>query len=294
MKKLILILTLIFALALCFVACEELGDNSDEGQSQNALSGGASETEEATTEGKIFTEISTDDEKGRELRAELVRVLELKDGFVTPVIGSLEEKIDRTLYNGQKMTHVQFDSSKYYYVCGYYNCDHADESKWYNCASKYTWIIVDNESDIPEYYNELKFIAAFQINKSVSAIDIATWEAVSTEVENYLEYMPEFVNGKNISEKLYFDATYICFTDPADKYMLDCSEDYYHYTYTLSCMELEGEWYLKFYDDGIENNFGKYHDLLTPISKEYITINKLGNTVTYIIIEFSDFVNAVL
>ena len=50
MKKLILILTLIFALTLCFVACEELGDNSDEGQSINALSNGAPETEEPTTE----------------------------------------------------------------------------------------------------------------------------------------------------------------------------------------------------------------------------------------------------
>ena len=50
MKKLILILTFVFALTLCFVACEELGDNSDEGQSINALSNGAPETEEPTTE----------------------------------------------------------------------------------------------------------------------------------------------------------------------------------------------------------------------------------------------------
>ncbi len=46
MKKLILILTLIFALTLCFVACEELGDNSDEGQSQNVYLNGAPYTEE--------------------------------------------------------------------------------------------------------------------------------------------------------------------------------------------------------------------------------------------------------
>ena len=50
MKKLILILTLIFALTLCFVACEELGDNSNDGQSINAISNGAPETEEPTTE----------------------------------------------------------------------------------------------------------------------------------------------------------------------------------------------------------------------------------------------------
>lgn len=50
MKKLILILTLIFALVLCFVACEDLVDNSNEGQTINALSGGAPETEEPTTE----------------------------------------------------------------------------------------------------------------------------------------------------------------------------------------------------------------------------------------------------
>ena len=50
MKKLILILALVFALAFCFVACEDLGDNSKEGQSINALSNGAPETEEPTTE----------------------------------------------------------------------------------------------------------------------------------------------------------------------------------------------------------------------------------------------------
>ena len=46
MKKLILILTFVFALALCLVACDELGDTSNEGQSQNALSEGMPETEE--------------------------------------------------------------------------------------------------------------------------------------------------------------------------------------------------------------------------------------------------------
>ena len=61
MKKLILILTLIFALALCFVACEELGDNSNEGQSINALSNGAPETEEPTTE-ELASEESTSKE----------------------------------------------------------------------------------------------------------------------------------------------------------------------------------------------------------------------------------------
>ena len=292
-KKLILILTLIFALVLCFVACEDLGDNSKEGQSINALSGGTPETEEPTTEGRTFTELSTDDEKGRELRAELVKLLELKDGFVTPVIGSFEEKINGVLYHGKKATHVQFDPSKYYYVCGYYNCEHADENKWYNCAGKYTWIIVNNETDIPEYYNGLKFIAAFQINQAAYAIDIATGEAVSTEVEHYLEYTPEFVNSKNVAEKRYFDGTYICFTDPEDEYMFDCSEDYFHSTYTLSCLEKDGEWYLKFFDNGVENNFGEYCDLLTPISKEYTMVNELGNSVTYIIIKFSDFANTI-
>ena len=312
MKKLILILCLCLALALCFVACDGKTDAGDveETLTIEISTTNAPMTEELTTEhgqqteetisedfmlgGEKFVELSTGDEKERELRAELVRILELKDGFVTPIIGSFEEKMDWILFQGRKLTHVQFDSTKYYYVCGYYNCEHADESKWYNCASKYTWIIVDNESDILEYYNGFKFIAAFQINKTVSAIDIATGEAVSTEVEHYLEYTPEFVNGKNVSEKIYLDATYICFTDPADKYMLDCSEDNYHYTYTLSCVELEGEWYLKFYDNGIENNFGEYNDLLISISKKYTTVNKLGNTVTYIIVEFSDFANAFL
>ena len=315
MKKLILILTLIFAFALCFVACEDLADNSNEGQSINAISNGAPYTEEPTTEaptteeptteeptseeatteepiseepttkGKTFTELSTDDEKGRKLRAELVMLLELKDGCVEPVESILEAQISRNLYWGNRVTHVQFDPSKYYYVCGYYNCSHADENKWYNCAGKYTWLIVNSETDIPEYYNGLKFIAAFQINKTASAIDIATGETVSTEIEHYLEYSPKFVNGKNVAEKRYFDGTYICFTDPEDKYMFDCSEDYFHFTYTLSCIELDGKWYICIKNDDLEVEFGKYYDVLIEIAEEYDN---------YVILEFNAFAEAVL
>ena len=49
MKKLILILCMCFALTLCFVACEDLSDKPDDGQSMNPLSGGTP-TEGTTTE----------------------------------------------------------------------------------------------------------------------------------------------------------------------------------------------------------------------------------------------------
>ena len=296
MKKLILILTLIFALALCFVACEELGDNSNDGQSINALSGGVPETEEPTTEaptteeptteGKTFTELSTNKEKDKKLYLELVNFLEMKDGGgVAPVLGDLGSQLERNLFWGNQVTHVRFDSSDYYYVCGYYTDDHQAEAQFYCCSKKYTWIIVENESEIPESYNNLKFIVAFQINKTASAIDIATGETVSTEIEHYLEYSPKFVNGKNVAEKRYFDGTYICFTDPEDKYMFDCSEDYFHFTYTLSCIELDGKWYICIKNDDLEVEFGQYYDALIEIAEEYDN---------YVILEFNAFAEAIL
>ena len=304
MKKLILILTLIFAIALCFVACEELGDNSKEGQSINALSGGVPETEEPTTEapttekpaseeptteGKTFTELSTNKEKDKKLYLELVNFLEMKDGGgVAPVLGDLGSQLERNLFWGNQVTHVRFDSSDYYYVCGYYTDDHQAEAQFYCCSKKYTWIIVENESEIPESYNNLKFIVAFQINKTLSAVNIATNSAVNTVIEHYMEYDPLFVDGINVAKKLQADFTYILFVNHDEFYKFDTTTDFFHDTYTLSCIEIDGEWYLwyKVAAEDIELHFGAYYDALVGVTKEY------GKDC--VIIEFSDFAEAVL
>ena len=80
MKKLILILALVFALTLCFVACEDLGDNSDDGQSQNVLLNGAPYTEEPTTEEPTTEENTTCvnivDEYDAELNSVFTEILE--------------------------------------------------------------------------------------------------------------------------------------------------------------------------------------------------------------------------
>ena len=300
MKKLILILCLIFALTLCFVACDERGDTSNEGQSPNALPAGAPKTEDPTskdltseeptseditTDEKTFQELSTNNKKSSKLRFELITFLRLKHGFVDPVMGDLASQLERNLYWGKYITRVQFDPSNYYFVCGYYNCEHADENKWYDCVDKYTWIIVENEHDIPEYYNDLKFIVAFQINKALSATDISSGYYLSTEIEHYLEYKPEFVDGKNVAKELNGNISYIYFVSPSDEYIIDSINDYFHETYTLSCIELDGKWYVCVKNSNLEIEFGQYYNALIEIAEEYEN---------YVILEFNAFADAVL
>ena len=308
MKKLILILTLIFAFALCFVACEDLADNSDEGQSQNVHLNGAPYTEEPTTEApttekptteeptteepmieeKIFKELTTEDEYGRGVYWAIVNFLELEEGYHEPVLGDLGNQLYRNLFWGNVVTHVCFDSSNYYYVCGYFTDDHESESKYYCCPRKYTWIIVESEKDIPEKYKELNFIVAFQMNKTSSAINIATNEAVSTQIEHYMKYVPQFVDGKNIAKKIDVDFTYICFVNHDNAYHFDTTTDYFHDTYTLNCIEIEGKWYLlyKVKREDMELHFGEYYESLIGVTKDYDK--------DHVIIEFNDFAEAVL
>ena len=116
MKKLILILTLIFALALCFVACEDLGDNSKEGQSINALSGGTPETEEPTTE-EPTTYIKVVDEYNSEL-----------NGVFAEIQDRVTDKSKFVFYVSEQEQHYEFKNSGQY-----------DNEPW--VKSQYTIII---------------------------------------------------------------------------------------------------------------------------------------------------------
>ena len=301
MKKLILILCVCVALTLCFVACEDLFDKPDDGQSMNPISGGApaeedptteaptteAPTEETTTKEKIYKELTTDGEYGK-LRYELVSFLFLKRGFVDPVLGSLGEQLERNNYWGNKATHIRLDPENYYYVCGYYDDPQERNDVLFAHVRDYTWIVVENENDIPEVYNGLSFVVAFQINETLSAIDISSKKEVSTKFEHYLMYTPEFVNGTNVADKLDADISYIYFLGEDDKHVIDSVEYYFHETFTLSCIELDGEWYLWYQveKENIELEFGDYYDALIGVTREYDE--------NHVVIKFDDFAKAVL
>ena len=326
MKKLILILCMCFALTFCFVACdlaEELsapsnitentttekselevpttaeamaqGQQTEETTAENSVTEDATTegittenvtTEEVTTEEKTYKELTTEDEHGKKLYWTLVDFLGMKLGYDEPLDSILEAQLNRNLQRGRQVTHVQFDTSNYYFVCAYYRGEHANEDDDYCCRNQYTWVIFEDENHIQEYYKDLEFVVAFQINKTLSAIDIATNEDVTTEIEHYMQYTPEFVNGVNIADKSDEDITYICFVKPNDKYMFDCSKEYHHFTYTLSCIELDGEWYIWVNNKDLAVEFGKYYDDLIGVTREYDE--------NHVVIKFDDFAKAVL
>ena len=99
-------------------------------------------------------------------------------------------KIDE-IKNGKQALHVGFDKSEYYFVCAYYNAEHDDESIVYCCATDYTWVRFNDVNKISEKYDDLNFIAGFQINKASSVTDIITKDAKAPSMEHFQEYKPE-------------------------------------------------------------------------------------------------------
>ena len=236
MKKLILILCLIFALTLCFVACEDLEDNSGGGQSQ---------TEEPTTEKPIcdieqMTMVPLSDaEKENALISVLTEYLvnmhySIYPGEITP----FDERVKR----GAQPLHIEFDPDDYYYMCCYYNVTHEYPEDLNCCVDKYTWVKFEDSNDIVEIYNGEKFIAAYQINKAAFVRDIS-FNAAVPEVEYFQIFDAQFDNGYNISESIYFNRT-ILYAYSSKQSVLFCYKPFFEYGKTVFCEKRQGEYYI--------------------------------------------------
>ena len=289
MKKLILILTLIFALALCFVACEELGDNSNEGQTINALLNGAPDTEEPTTEeptsedDNLYTveDVSlislSPEERKRELISGLQEyIISLNTEDEMAVRYHKEDIAD--MREAKQPLHVKFDSESYYYICGYYNATHEYgefECDTLCCSEKYTWVKFDNPENILEYYEGKKFVVAFQINRALFVKNILSDSVSVPYVENFQIYEVSFSEGFNTNNEIAFDEEFI-YLNKTQKDTVFISK-YYEWD-IIPCVELDGNVYISFLTgvDGIVSNtrdlqqeFGNYYAVLIDSMREY-------------------------
>ena len=233
MKKLILILTLIFALTLCFVACEKFEDDSKQEEITTNEAAGQKE--------QITLPLLSDEEKEKELISELTEYLKNKN--VEFDAGELV-RFDEHVKRGAQPLHVQIDPENYYYMCGYYNVTHNyGENHEYCCAKNYTWVKLEKAAEISEAYNGEKFVVAFQINKAAFVNDISPERSAVPEVEYFQLFETQFKDGKNENERIAFDKIFL-YANFSDKGSVFCYEPLYESGLYVICENRKGEYYI--------------------------------------------------
>lgn len=245
-------------------------------------------------------------DKTSDLAVTLIDYLEEYWYQVEPAPLVLASQINE-IKNGTKPLLAIFDSSDYYYVCGYYTSPHELEYLNYCCPEEYTWVKYEDESQIQECYNEMKCVVAFQIDIASNVTNIL--DGTNTfGVEHFQIYKPSFENGVNINPSVTFDQMFVYLHRSDKEVAYHCTSTYYNHLVTMPCIYLKGEYYFYFYlyqvypngergpDRDYTESFREYHDVLMNLMEEdkYSTTHESGYVTSYGIISFEDFVNGVL
>ena len=236
---------------------------------------------------------------------------------------SFSDKING-IKNVAQPIHVAFSPSDYYFVCGYYNVPNEHDEYLYCCAPEYTWVGYKSENEIQEYLNEMRCVVVFQMNKAITVTNLLDPNAASLNMEHFQMYKPEFENGINVSAPAVFDKTFI-FLDEfpyvigntssrfKDDMMYHSTEWYYHENESISCVELDGKYYLSLYlyninaggslsrpngldNDYFKNKFEAYYDVIVSVIdiEKHNVIDNNGRTTVYGVISIEDFVNEIV
>ena len=306
MKKLILILALVFALAFCFAACCTKKNNVNSHSLQEKTNAEDPSVKDNEVNGN--TEVNPPDFLSDELVSTLVEYLQNIYAHYYAPDTSYAAKIDK-IKQGYQPLHVKFNSEEYYFVCGYYNATHQNaecEDIDYCCVTEYTWVRFDNETEILEYYDEEKLVVAFQINKSLFVKDALSDNSIVPDIEHFQIYKVSFENGKNINVALDFDDTFI-YLNSSDKIYLYHSVFLYNHDWiTFPCVELHGEYYIiirthtlkpngDVVDNGIDRTFGDYYDVLIGVmeDKKYSELHEKGYVFYYGLFDIEEFIRVV-
>ena len=329
MKKLILFLLTAALLILPLSGC--FADKQNEETTPNNTTENTTPEEttpEVTTPEKIElnkapnTPIPTGElDKSANLMIEILAYLEQYGSYYELRHISFSDKING-IKNGAEPIHVAFDPTKYYFVCGYYNVVNGHDERLYCCAPEYTWIGYESENEIQEYYNDLKCLVVFQVNKALTVTNLLNTDT-TLNMEHFQMYQPTFENGANISVPIVFDETFI-YLDKfsslgitesrfSEGMMYHSVSWYYHESYSMPCVCLDGDYFLIFYlatlkkdelfsaQDILSSNlaiskFEDYYDVVISVIdiEKYSIINQNKNTICYGLISIDDFVNSIL
>lgn len=217
---------------------------------------------------------------------------------------TVEERID-SVKNNKQALHVAVDPKNYYFVAVYHDPVH-EHTDGYSCCRpyNYTWVKFFDKEDITEYYGDLTFVAAFQINRAKFVKNIINKKSDTIEIEHYSTYLPEFKSGVNVADALYRDETYICFGSGnfSETYYLTSTEEYYHKVNKWPCTKYKGKYYIKQeMQIGYQNpinlkpKFGKYYDDLMEIMiTDKYTEEIDGKTYYYGLFDIKEFSKKIL
>lgn len=237
-------------------------------------------------------------------------LLELSDyleNFLTsvdPAGWSFAMKLNLIKQYGWQTLHVKFDANDYYYACAYYNPahEHPESSGLYCCVHDYIWVKFENSEQITETYQELVFVAAFQINKALFCHDIGSEGGLSEKMEHYQQYTPVFLDGVNVADPIVFEKSYIYTNDSALEtvYFTEAKEPYSWMGF--DCVDFEGKFYvpLALYtmtSDGTRKDnaildweLDTYYDsvMSAMLTDRYSISDTRGNTVHYGLLSVED------
>ncbi len=152
-------------------------------------------------------------------------------------------------------------------------------------------------------------LAAFQLNRASLVKDILSDESAVPHMEHFQRYKPEFNNGFNTKEALFFDGIYIYLnsSDQANVYHSKSSKNPYHPFVTIPCVYIDEQYYIplklykvntdgKRYDSNISWDLGKYYDAMMEImvTGKYSKTEKNGSVSHYGLFEITEFVNEII
>ena len=289
MKKVIWLTLLSFLLLVDLSGCSISHNNAKE------------TTQEAETETKEVSPTMLQDSDEHVLA--LIKYLqELRADHDMPDT-SIAIKINE-VKNGKQALHVDFSSSDSYFVCAYYDDTHSDERTEYCCASEYTWVKFESESEISEQYNDNRFIVAFQVNVASFVTDIISQSESMHDMRHFQTYVPVFDHGVNIAAPLAFDRTFIYLNSSEKSTIYHTTSAYDNSWVTIPCVLRDEQYYVTVelyivYSDGerfdrnLNAEFREYYDALRSImdTETYHATNDRGNTVFYGVIEIGTFGN---
>ena len=302
MKKLILFVLIISLLSLLLLACSP---NNQE--------------KETTTVEEEEEVIPTDElDKNSDLILALMEYMEdsLWDYDMDEVTAF--QKIN-AIKSGAQPIHVAFDATDYYFVCAYYNSEHeVREDSYYCCAQEYTWVKYKNETEIQEYYNGMKCVVAFQLNRALIVSDLLPNGRTTPDMEHFQFYRPTFENGVNVGSVIIFDKTFVYLNNFLNKFedktIYHSTFAYYHENIMFPCVYLDDEYYISRYlfytkddtedidiesalrEDYLLYDWGEYYDAIVSVVEieKRENINNKGITDVIALISLEDFANVVL
>ncbi len=222
---------------------------------------------------------------------------------------SFSMKLNQIAEHGSIPLHVAFDPANYYFACAYYNDSHEQDLREkinFCCASEYTWVGFENESDITEAYMGAPLVVIFQINKAAFCQNILQDSDFAPTMEHFQIYIlyPEI---EQTPLPLTVNDTFIYLTRET-KDVIYCSKEYVtHEHLTFPIVDLNGEQYIseplfrshpdgRKYERDIKWAFGAYYDELMAvmITDKYSVLNQDGFTTYYGLFKLEDIVNIIL